>query len=207
MPLAAFGLVLVIGLSVSRVLLAVPESGSRLVALVVAVVILASGFIVAAQERIARAALIVLCSVALVAVVAAGIAGLATGERHFDRRGGVATAAASAPAVDISAAGTTSFDVTTLSFPANATVPLVFDNQTVGVPHNIGIYDRPGGKELFAGKIVTEPAKVTYDVPPLAAGTYAFHCDVHPNMAGTLTVAAAAAAAGSSASTGTTVAN
>jgi plastocyanin len=29
---------------------------------------------------------------------------------------------------------------------------------------------------------------MTYDVPPLAAGTYGFICSVHPNMTGTLTV-------------------
>ncbi|MFM2194015.1 MAG: Cupredoxin-like domain, partial [Chloroflexota bacterium] len=28
----------------------------------------------------------------------------------------------------------------------------------------------------------------TYNVPALDAGTYAFICTVHPNMAGTLTV-------------------
>jgi plastocyanin len=27
-----------------------------------------------------------------------------------------------------------------------------------------------------------------YDVPPLKAGSYAFVCTIHPNMAGTLTV-------------------
>ena len=41
--------------------------------------------------------------------------------------------------------------------------------------------------EVFKGEIVSSATKVTYDVPALAAGTYFFRCDVHPDMKGTIT--------------------
>jgi plastocyanin len=47
----------------------------------------------------------------------------------------------------------------------------------------------PTGEEVFQGEIVTGPTQVTYDVPALPAGPYAFVCTVHPQMTGTLNVA------------------
>ena len=41
---------------------------------------------------------------------------------------------------------------------------------------------------LFRGDLITGPATVDYDLPPLPAGTYYFHCDVHPTMAGDVVV-------------------
>jgi plastocyanin len=196
LPLGVFGLILVIALSLSRVLLATPEQGSRAIALVVAVVILGGAFFVASQERMARAALSLLSAVALVAVVAAGAVGLAHGERHFEKKGGlVASATASIGTVD----STLAFNTATLALPVGKTVALTFDNQGAGIPHNVGIYDQKGGKELFQGKIVTGPAKVVYDVTPLAAGTYWFQCDVHPSMNGTVNVTGPGASASSAA--------
>jgi plastocyanin len=40
---------------------------------------------------------------------------------------------------------------------------------------------------VFKGEIVTGQ-KVDYQVPALAAGSYSFVCEVHPEMKGTLTV-------------------
>ena len=59
---------------------------------------------------------------------------------------------------------------------------MVFVNQD-GAPHNIKISDA-AGKEVFKGDIVSN-ATVTYQVPALAAGTYTFICEVHPDMKGT----------------------
>ena len=61
---------------------------------------------------------------------------------------------------------------------------MAFDNQD-GAPHNIRITDASGTK-VFSGDIVTNQ-KVTYQVPALAAGTYTFICEVHPDMKGTIT--------------------
>ena len=42
---------------------------------------------------------------------------------------------------------------------------------------------------LFRGGLDTGVATITYDIPALMPGTYYFHCDVHPTMNGTVTVA------------------
>jgi len=77
----------------------------------------------------------------------------------------------------------------TISAPANSPITINFDNQDQGTPHNIKIFkDQIGGQVAFEGKIFPGVATETYEVGPLAAGTYPFECFVHPNMTGTLTV-------------------
>ena len=77
------------------------------------------------------------------------------------------------------------FNPTEVSAPADAAFEIVFDNQE-GAPHNMKISDSTGA-EVFKGEIVTNQ-KVTYQVPALAAGSYPFICEVHPDMKGTITV-------------------
>jgi plastocyanin len=76
------------------------------------------------------------------------------------------------------------FTQTALSVKAGHAFDLVFDNQD-GAPHNVAISDA-AGKGVFKGDIVSN-AKVTYQVPALAAGTYSFVCEVHADMKGTIT--------------------
>ena len=45
----------------------------------------------------------------------------------------------------------------------------------------------PSGAQVFKGEIVSSK-KVDYLVPALAAGSYGFLCEVHPDMKGTITV-------------------
>ena len=71
-----------------------------------------------------------------------------------------------------------------VSVKAGAAFAIDFDNQD-GAPHNIAISDASGAK-VFKGDIVSS-SKVTYQVPALAAGTYTFVCEVHPDMKGTIT--------------------
>jgi plastocyanin len=69
--------------------------------------------------------------------------------------------------------------------PAGKAFQLAFDNQD-GAPHNVAVYaDASAGQNLFRGDIVTSSG-VTYQVPALAAGTYFFRCDVHPDMTGSI---------------------
>ena len=86
------------------------------------------------------------------------------------------------------------FEKDCLAAPAQTAFIIDFDNKDNGVPHNIHIFSEdpsanPGAQSLFMGDLVTGPSKTTYQVSALPAGTYFFHCDVHPTtMRGTFVV-------------------
>lgn len=82
------------------------------------------------------------------------------------------------------AASNSVFDTNHLSAPADAPFAIEFDNRD-SVPHNVAI---PGGPPGTSGAIFGGPAVRTYVFPPLPVGSYTFHCDVHPQMRGTLDV-------------------
>ena len=69
-------------------------------------------------------------------------------------------------------------------------VTIHFDNEDSGVPHNVAVFQGSDatGDVIFRGEIVTGPGKVdyTFDAPP--PGAYFFHCDVHPQMQGQITI-------------------
>ena len=89
-------------------------------------------------------------------------------------------------------ASTSGFDPTTLQAVAKTPFSLVFDNQDTGVMHNIVFKNPDGSKVQVTGdstSFFAGPGKRTYQVPGLAAGDYAFMCEVHPTtMKGVLTV-------------------
>jgi plastocyanin len=81
------------------------------------------------------------------------------------------------------------FDTQTITLPANKATTLTFDNQDAGVPHDIAIFpDASATNPLFTGDIVVGVKSVDYQIPALKPGSYFFHCDVHPDMNGTVTV-------------------
>ncbi len=81
------------------------------------------------------------------------------------------------------------FDTDTIQLPADTPTTLTLDNRDDGIPHNIAIYtDESLGESLFVGDLVTGPATADYEMPAIPAGEYYFHCDVHPNMSGTVVV-------------------
>jgi plastocyanin len=90
--------------------------------------------------------------------------------------------AASAPcspngtALKVSASNTT-FDTNCLAAPAGQAFTIAFDNKDSMV-HNVQILK--GSQSVFDGDLVTGPKTQAYNVPALAAGTYEFHCKVHP---------------------------
>ena len=98
--------------------------------------------------------------------------------------------AAPAASVDPNAPAITAnglkFGQTDVVVPAGKAFQLSFTNQE-SAPHNVAIYtDASAATNLFRGEILSSGSKV-YDVPALAAGTYFFRCDVHPDMQGTIT--------------------
>ena len=99
-----------------------------------------------------------------------------------------ASAPASSPAADgsiVVVAKDLVFVTTSITAPAGEAFQVTLDNQDAA-PHNIAIKDASGAT-AYKGEIVTS-TKVTNNVPAMAAGTYQFFCEVHPNMTGTLTV-------------------
>lgn len=63
-------------------------------------------------------------------------------------------------------------------------ISIVFENRDDGVPHNLHITDGIDAKTEIETGPTTQELNVTIDEP----GTYAFVCDVHPQMTGELTV-------------------
>jgi plastocyanin len=80
------------------------------------------------------------------------------------------------------------FSTAQLDAPADKAFTIVFDNQE-SAPHNVAIYkDQSASQKVFVQEPFGGPKAVTYQVGPLAAGSYFFRCDVHTDMKGTLTV-------------------
>jgi plastocyanin len=102
--------------------------------------------------------------------------------------GGSATSPTPAPSVAADAivivAKDLAFQPTEVAAPADEAFSIVLDNQE-DLPHNIQIKDASGA-EVFNGEII-QIGQVTYDIPALAAGSYPFLCQVHPDMTGTIT--------------------
>ena len=83
----------------------------------------------------------------------------------------------------------TKFDKNCLAAPANQDFTIEFSNLDRGIPHNVAIYeDESAQKNFFKGELVDGPGKTMYSVKGLAAGTFFFRCDPHPEMNGTFIV-------------------
>lgn len=82
-----------------------------------------------------------------------------------------------------------SWDTDCLAVAAGQAFTISMDNKDT-VPHNLAILASHSATEvLFRGELTQGPKQVTYEAPALEAGTYAFHCEVHPTeMRGTFVV-------------------
>jgi plastocyanin len=117
-------------------------------------------------------------------IVLAGLVAACGGSSTSPSTSAPAGSAGSGEAITV-VAKDIAFSPTAITTPAGKAFSIVLDNQE-SAPHNILISDA-SGHEVFKGEIVTQK-KITYSVNALAAGTYPFKCEVHPNMTGTLTV-------------------
>ena len=103
-----------------------------------------------------------------------------------DGGSGSGTATVEGGTVEISA-DDLEFDVTTIEAPAGEDFTITLVNND-SAPHNISIYAEEGGQVLAIGPMGEAGDTVTTEVTALEPGTYYFHCDLHPEMNGTLVV-------------------
>ena len=76
------------------------------------------------------------------------------------------------------------FVPTKVTIAAKTDVTVTFDNQDAGVPHNLH-FDTP---DVVKTDVKNGPDQETLKLNVDKPGKYTFMCDVHPTMAGTLTV-------------------
>ncbi len=84
------------------------------------------------------------------------------------------------------------FDKDCLAVTAGESFTIWFDNRDRD-RHNVAVLPSHTSTEtIFGGDIVPGPRSTVYAVPNMKAGTYHFHCEVHPNlMNGTFVVTVA----------------
>jgi plastocyanin len=190
-PLGAFLAIALVLFGFSRVLLSVSAHAATAVALIVAITIMAVATIAASRERLSNGALFSMVgAVAGVAMLAGGIAivAIGTGEEGGGGGEGPQVVALAAP----KGAAATGFQPTALSVTADRPIELDFNNQDTGIQHNVVIFDvdpakNPDAKPLFTGSLTSGPSETKYAVPALPAGSFFFHCEVHPStMLGTI---------------------
>ena len=125
-------------------------------------------------------------------VAAIGLALVAFGCGSGAAAGGPAPSAPPDGAVIV--ANNMSFDRAEVDVPADRPFQLLFENRD-GAPHNVTVLGSAGGDPVFVGEVFSGSASRLYEVPAIAAGSYRFRCDVHPDMAGTMVAESSAAAA------------
>lgn len=183
--LLAIGLVL---FGFSRILLKLSNNAATVVACVTAASVLGVATFVATRKRVSGAALFPMVGmIAGIALLSGGVALVAVGPEKVPVQ--PQNAALTAPPD----ASTDGYAQTELSLKSNTPTTLLFNNQEVGVQHNVVIFQGKddSGQQMFAGELTTGPQQQPYAVPPLPAGTYFFHCEIHPvTMTGTIAVAA-----------------
>jgi plastocyanin len=189
-PVGALAVIVLVLFGFSRILLSVSKHAATAVALVTAAGIMTVAALVASRKRLSGAALFPMVgAMAGIALLAGGLA-VVTFPKSESTQAAPISVSLAAPA----GAAVKGFSTKDLTFKAGTPTNLTFDNQDPSVPHNVVIFqgNNDKGAQVFSGPLVTGPAQVVYNVPALVAGTYYFHCQVHPTtMFGHLTVSAA----------------
>ncbi|MDQ3643090.1 MAG: cupredoxin domain-containing protein [Actinomycetota bacterium] len=171
----------------SRILLAVSETASWVIALAVGVILLGAASLAAVRPNISGRALASVLAIGSVLMVGGGVYAAAVGERHIEvhaeAHGGEAAL------VQVKAENIT-FASDAITLKADEEVEIRFDNNDRDVQHNITIIGQDPAKPIFRGQLVTGVATATYKFHAPPAGEYKFQCDVHPaQMKGTVKVA------------------
>ncbi|HUR23140.1 MAG TPA: cupredoxin domain-containing protein [Acidimicrobiales bacterium] len=170
----------------SRVLLAVSETASWVIALLVAVILLGSASLAAVRPNITGRTLAAILAIGSLVLVGGGVFAATVGERDIEAHS--EEHAGDAGLVQLAARNIT-FEHDTITLKADAEVEIQFDNNDRDVQHNISILGQDPTKPVFRGQLVTGVATATYKFHAPAAGEYKFQCDVHPaQMKGTVKV-------------------
>lgn len=91
--------------------------------------------------------------------------------------------------LDLSAKGL-AFSPDRLEASGGGEITIHFRNDDASIPHNVVVFrgEDATSPQLFSGEVITGPATADYTFTAPPPGTYFFHCQVHPNMTGTLVV-------------------
>lgn len=192
LPAAVVGVMLLIGISLSRVLLAVSEFGAVLVALLAAGYIMAMAFFVQSRRRIPGRALGVALTVGLIGLVGAGTVASAAGMRSLEEE----SAGGEQPAEGEEGGGEeganeplfVAIDIEWEQAPQTlppGDIDFTLENQGA-IQHTVVLEELGDEKILDAAGGQTDEATVT-----LEAGEYTYYCDVaghRATMEGTLII-------------------
>ncbi len=163
----------------SRILLAVTETTSWVLALAVAVVIMFGASIAVARPNISGRTLAAALGVGGLVMIGGGVVAAAVGEREIEHH--AEEHAGEAALVQV-AAENTAFSREELTLAADSEVEIRFDNNDRNVQHNITILGQDPSRPVFRGQIVTGVATVTYTFHAPGPGEYNFQCDIHPGQ-------------------------
>ncbi|HJV08095.1 MAG TPA: cupredoxin domain-containing protein [Acidimicrobiales bacterium] len=170
----------------SRILLAVSETASWVLALLVGVVILGIASIAAVRPNISGRSLAAALAIGSLVMVGGGLVAASVGERDIEAHS--EEHAGDAGRVQL-AAENIAFEHDTITLAANTDIELEFDNNDRETQHNITILGQDPTKPIFRGQLVTGVATVTYTFHAPGPGEYKFQCDIHPaQMKGTVKV-------------------
>lgn len=186
-PLGAFAVIALLTIGFSRVLLKIPPQVATAVAIGAAANILIVAAIVAGRGRFTQNQFFALTTAAIIPVALGGA--VAVGILRVSEPGH--RPPETLPQLELSAANLL-FDKSTLEASPGQQMTLNFTNNDAGIAHNVAIFAGADASapNVFRGEIINGISTVNYHVPALDAGSYYFHCDVHPTtMTGALNVA------------------
>jgi plastocyanin len=181
LPLGILAVIAATLFGFSRILLSLTPTAATVTAIVVATGVVVTASVAAGRKQVRLSTLGAMLGVtAGVAMLAGGVALAVVGETEEEPGGG-----GQKPVVTLAAANI-AFEPTSLTVPAGEAFTLRFHNEDANTQHNVQIFDDPefGGTPLFSGALITGVRQTDYEVAPLEAGAYFFHCEVHPTMTG-----------------------
>jgi plastocyanin len=181
LPLGILAVIAAVLFGFSRILLSLTPTAATVIAIVVASGVVVTASVAAGRKQVRLSTLGAMLGVtAGVAMLAGGVALAVVGGTEEEPGGG-----GQKPVVRLAAANI-AFEPTSLTVPAGEAFTLRFHNEDANTQHNVQIFDDPefGGTPLFSGALITGVRQTDYEVAPLEAGAYFFHCEVHPTMTG-----------------------